>query len=96
MDFEWHERKRRSNLEKHGIDFRDAIAIFEGHVFTRPDPRAYAEPRHIAVGQIDEIEIVVVYTERRGSIRIISARRANRHERQNYQDHIKRQKAGEN
>jgi uncharacterized DUF497 family protein len=90
MEFEWHERKRRSNLEKHGIDFWDAIGIFEGPVLTVPDNRAYGEQRYRAIGVIDGMEIVVVYTERRNAIRIISARRANRHERQDYKDYFKK------
>lgn len=97
MEFEWDERKNRSNLEKHHIDFRDAISIFEGDVLAAPDHRkSYGEERTIAIGLMEGIEIVLVYTERRERIRIISARRANRHERENYKNRIAQCKARRN
>lgn len=94
--FEWDEVKRLSNLEKHHIDFLDAVTIFDDDVLTAPDERkAYAEQRYTAVGLMHGIAIVLVYTERGERIRVISARRANRHEREKYQTAVAAKKARE-
>ncbi len=88
MEFEWDEAKRLINLEKHRIDFRRAIKIWKSRVI---DPYENSvtgsEIRHIALGMIgdDAKVIAVVYTLRDGKRRIISARRARRYERQDYQ-----------
>jgi hypothetical protein len=85
MHFEWDPAKNAANFAKHGIDFADAVLIFEGPVLERPDNRLdYGEMRMIAYGAVGEHEIVVVYTIRGGSRRIISARRAHRNERKAY------------
>jgi uncharacterized DUF497 family protein len=85
MEFEWDENKRDLNIEKHKIDFADAISIFEGVVYTVPDDRKdYGESRFISIGLMSEIEITVVYAVRSGVFRIISARRAHPKERGRY------------
>ncbi len=72
--FEWDEGKARSNLRKHGVDFADAAAIFDDDLaMTIPDPHADDE----RFGRL----LVVVYTWRDDSIRIISARTATARER---------------
>lgn len=49
--FIWHEKKRRTNLTKHGIDFTDAETIFSGHTLTAEDDRhGYGEPRFLTLG----------------------------------------------
>jgi uncharacterized DUF497 family protein len=84
-EFEWDERKRKSNLDKHGIDFEDAIAIFEGETLeSRSDEQD--EARWKAIGKLEGTEIVVVYTLRSRLRRIISARRAGRDERRAYRE----------
>lgn len=86
--FEWDEAKNAKNVAKHGIDFRDAQRIFSGPCVTRTDERSdmYGELREITVGLLDGVSvIVVVHTDRDGRIRIISARRALRHERKRYE-----------
>lgn len=91
MEFEWDEAKRLINLEKHRIDFRRAIRIWKGHVIDPyEDNVAGSEIRHIALGMIgdDAKVIAVVDTRRDGKKRIISARRARRYERQDYQSHF--------
>ena len=51
MDFEWDEAKRLSNIEERGVDFRDAVLIFEGIVIAREDKREdYGEQRFHAFG----------------------------------------------
>lgn len=84
MQFEWDEDKRRANARKRGIDFADAATIFEGKIVIVPDDRFdYGEARYIAFGllkgQVIKV-IVVAYTERGEKIRIISARKALKHE----------------
>ena len=87
--WDWDPRKNTSNIRKHGIDFANAVRMFDGIVVERMDPRAgYGETRWIAIGIIDEREIVAVYTERGEERRMISARRATRHERQKYWTYI--------
>jgi uncharacterized DUF497 family protein len=85
MAFEWDAVKNTANLAKHGMDFRDAVRIFEGPVMEQTDRRRhYGEERIAAVGVVEGLELYVVYTIRSGKRRIISARRANRHEREAY------------
>jgi uncharacterized protein len=85
MDCEWDERKRRSNLAKHGVDFADACGIFAGPTIEATDTRRrYGEIRIGAYGEAGGVVLFVVYTWRRGRLRLISARKAGRHEREAY------------
>jgi uncharacterized protein len=88
MLFEWDEGKRQGNLAKHHIDFQDAKRVFDGPVFERMDSRR-GEDRVVAIGSMEDIEVVVVYVMRGKRRRIISARRAHRNERQDYANHLK-------
>lgn len=81
--FEWDERKRQRNVERHGIDFEDAARIFEGPILTVRSDRG-SEVRYVALGLLDDVEIAVVYTVRSEACRIISARRARQDERKAY------------
>lgn len=98
MEFEWHEEKREANVQKHGVDFKDAISVFKGLHFvedrTRPED---GEIRKGAIGPIPSDLtpdhwsgnlIVVVFTRQNESIRIISARRASTDERRRYEHHL--------
>jgi uncharacterized protein len=82
-EFEWDEAKATSNLEKHGIDFEDAIGIFEGPVLEVRSDRQ-GEERWKAIGTAEGVELAVIYTVREGRRRIISARRAATNEREAY------------
>jgi uncharacterized DUF497 family protein len=90
MEFEWDYDKDRVNRKKHGISFDEAKHIFDGPVLTRIDDREdYGEIREISMGSLlGHVVIVVVHTDRAGKTRIISARKANRKERQVYYDSI--------
>ncbi|BAN25472.1 BrnT family toxin [Caballeronia insecticola] len=90
MHFEWDETKNQTNIRKHGIDFRDAVDVFNHPVLTWLDRReAYGEERWIALGWMKELVGIVVYVERYGDvIRIISARKAARHEARRYEQEI--------
>lgn len=82
MDFEWDEAKHRLNLEMRGIGFDFAARVFEGPVIEWCDARRdHGETRIIALGMVDRVPLVVVYTMRRRACRIISARVAKRKER---------------
>jgi uncharacterized DUF497 family protein len=86
VEYEWDARKARSNLQKHGIDFADAVSVLEDELaLTIPDDEA-AERRFATIGE-DSLRriLVVVFTERADRIRIISARKATRNERQQYE-----------
>jgi uncharacterized DUF497 family protein len=86
MNYVWDPRKSRRNRARHGIAFEDAVGIFNGPTLERVDDRFdYGEIRVYAIGVINGVEITVIYsdvseTERR----IISAWRAERHEREAY------------
>jgi uncharacterized protein len=86
VEFEWDPEKNRANIVKHGIDFEDAIAIFEAPVLEQIAARRdYGEARIIAFGVAAGRELAVVYTLRgTDRRRIISARRAHRREREEY------------
>lgn len=93
MDFEWDEDKALTNIEKHGIDFVDALQIWIRPVIDPAGERIVGqEYRPTALGTIGEEELIiaVVYTVREGIVRLISARRARRNERQSYQNRFRR------
>ncbi len=91
MQFEWDENKRQINIEKHGIDFVDAVKIFESFVHTTQDTRAdYGEVRNVSTGLLNGIEITVIHTPRGDKRRIISVRRARVSERKTYYEEAKK------
>ena len=72
---------------QHGIDFEDAVQIFDGPLWETLSPRMNEE-RWLAIGVVDGIEIAVVYTIRNGCRRIITVRRARTNERRDYHAHV--------
>ncbi len=90
--YEWDPQKARTNTVKHGVSFEVAIRIFEGPVLTRDeDSYDYRELREISIGMVGAaVVLVMVHTDRFGSTRIISARRATRSERVRYETEIQR------
>jgi uncharacterized protein len=89
MIFEWDEAKRRANFQKHGLDFRDAEQVFQGPVVTVLDNRQeYGEDRHISLGTLADVVVVVVHTARSEKTRLISMRKAKLKERQAYEEKI--------
>lgn len=83
--FEWDENKRNSNLVKHGIDFEDAIEIFNGRLLVRRSDR-HDEERWVAIGSLEGRLIAVTFTRRAKVVRIISARRARKNEERAYRN----------
>lgn len=86
MRYEWDPAKAKANLAEHGVHFADAVFVFSDDVaLTIHDPHS-EEERYITVG-MDALArvLVVVWTWRgEGTIRLISARRATRNERELY------------
>lgn len=90
VKFTWNETKNAMNRQKHGIDFVDVPAMFDYPMVTFLDQRKeYGEDRWIGIVWLGDILAVVVYTEpKTGLTRIISARKANRHEQRIYTEEI--------
>jgi uncharacterized protein len=85
MRYTWDNDKNRRNLERHGLAFEDAKRIFDGQTLEREDDRFdYGETRIYAIGLVNGLEITVIYTDRNDERRIISAWRAEPHERRAY------------
>ena len=83
MEFEWDESERLAVLQKHGIDFWRATAIWDvDHVIL--DARYQDERREIAVGFLDGWWIAVVFTRRGDPTRLVTARRARENEKRAY------------
>ena len=89
MTFEWDPGKAEVNRRKHGVDFADAVGVFEDpYALSRPDPFP-AEERVATLGRdlLDRL-IVVVWTWRGDAIRLISARQATPRERRHYAEDV--------
>lgn len=90
MHFTWDRRKNAVNVRRHGIAFADASRIFDGPTVERDDDRFdYGETRVYAIRLLNGIEITVIYADRNGDERhLISAWRAEPHERRYFWQHI--------
>lgn len=88
LRFEWAEDKAEQNIEKHGVSFEEAATVFGDPLsLTIEDPlHSQEEERSITIGESARAELlVVVHTDRGDAIRIISARKATRRERKDYE-----------
>jgi uncharacterized DUF497 family protein len=88
--FEWNDDKDRSNRHKHGVGFDEALSVFyDKNGLLIPDPdETRDEERFIIIGMSVKLRILVVchcYRRADAAIRIISARKATRAERFNYE-----------
>ena len=86
MGYEWDEEKAATNFRKHGVDFADAVLVFEDELtLTMRDLSSDREERFVALGQDPNGRLlVVIYTWRGERIRLISAREATGKERRRY------------
>jgi uncharacterized DUF497 family protein len=86
LELEWDQAKAKSNLEKHGVSFLTAAAVFKNERLERVDDREdYGEVRWIALGRVDIEVYRVIYTWRAENlVRIVSAQKANRDEEEIY------------
>ncbi len=91
MIYEWDAEKAKANLRKHGVSFEDAATVFlDSLALTFPDPyHSGGEEREITIGHSTTRRVVFVSHCQRGSrVRIISARKATRRERKQYEEGI--------
>jgi uncharacterized protein len=87
--FEWDTAKARANEVSHGISFEEAASVFGDPLsLTIADPlHSLQEERFITIGESARGRvIVVVHTDRKSRIRIISSRKATRRERRDYEE----------
>ncbi|MDR1469785.1 MAG: BrnT family toxin [Spirochaetaceae bacterium] len=87
LKFVWDENKNRENLKKHGVDFGTAIFVFNDPNCVKIFDAVHSinEDRWNVIGMVRDVVLFVVETEITDNvIRIISARKANRNEREKY------------
>jgi uncharacterized DUF497 family protein len=84
--FEWDHQKAATNKRIHDVSFDEAVKALADPFMVEwiDDREGYGEERMNALGMCDGVILHVTYTERDERIRIISARRAKRHEQNNY------------
>ena len=89
IDFEWNPAKSRANKRKHGVSFEEACTIFGDPLsLLMPDPgHSTDEQRYLLLGMSDRRRLLVAaFAERPPRTRLISARRATRQERIQYEE----------
>ena len=89
MEFEWDNRKATKNLKKHGVSFREAASVFgDPLAITFDDPdHSIDEHRLLTFGTTRTGRLVIVsHTKRNDSMRIISVRLMEKHERNIYEE----------
>lgn len=90
MNFEWDDTKNKANIRKHGLDFQDAWEIFEKAFLRNIDEREeYGEVRYIGIGFLRDLIVVIIFTIRGDTIRVISLRKARKDERERFKQIIK-------
>ena len=89
MRFSWDPVKARSNVRKHGVGFEEAATVFLdplARIHDDPD-HSFGEVREIVIGYATSNRLLLVsFTERGDTVRIINARQADRHERRDYEE----------
>jgi uncharacterized DUF497 family protein len=90
VEFEWDPAKARENIKVHGVDFADAVGVFDNPYLEWEDSDTKGEERFVALG-MDLLArlLMVVYTYRPGKIRMISARKATKKEGKEYAQRIR-------
>jgi uncharacterized protein len=87
MKYQWDKNKAASNLQKHGIEFADAVSVFSDDFAITISDKRFDEDRFVTIG-MDAFGriLVVVFTWRGEDIRLISARLTERRERKQYEE----------
>jgi uncharacterized DUF497 family protein len=92
LKFEWDRRKSTFNLSKHGVSFQEALTVF-GDPMARifdDEEHSIEEQREIIIGHSRKQRLLVVcFTAQGESVRIFSARKATRNERNEYEENVK-------
>ena len=83
--FEYDDDKSQTNLEKHGIDFLDAQALWNDPDLLEIRAKSEDEPRFLVIGLIGQKHWSAVVTYRNGTIRLISVRRSRKREVELYE-----------
>lgn len=89
-EFQWDEEKAKSNLKKHGVSFEEGATIFnDPMIATISDPdHSEDEERFISIGMsMIRRLLTVIHTYRKERIRLVSARKATKAEKKNYENH---------
>ena len=90
LNFEWDESKASGNLKKHGVSFNEAKTVFSdecARLIADPDHSEYEE-RYILLGYSEKSRMLLVchcYRDELDTIRLISARKAEKHEQRQYE-----------
>jgi uncharacterized DUF497 family protein len=87
----WDERKRSANLAKHGLDFEDAIRVYDNPLKLTFESSRKGEDRRLDLAEIAGVLLAFIYVERGNVVRAISLRRASRTERRIYEKAVKAQ-----
>lgn len=91
LQFEWDARKAKANEAKHGVSFEEAITVFAdplARIFGDPE-HSETERREIIIGHSDRRNLILVsFAEGEDRIRLISARKATRTERKDYEENV--------
>jgi uncharacterized DUF497 family protein len=89
LKFEWNPKKATSNLSRHGVSFEEALTVFRdalARIFDDED-HSIDEQREIIIGHSAKARLLVVcFTSQGESVRIFSARKATRREREDYEE----------
>ena len=90
MRYSFDPAKQASNLKKHGFDFADAQRVIEsGKTVTFEDRRFdYGEERYVTLGPLGDTLVAIVTAETEDRIRIVSVRKADRHEQAIYRENL--------
>ena len=89
MRFTFDLARQSSNIKKHGYDLADAQKVIESRrTLTFEDNRFdYGEARFVTMGLLSDVVVVIVTTETESEIRVISMRKADKHEQKIYFEH---------
>ena len=90
--FEWDEKKDNLNRKNHGFSFDEILEIFDDSAFLEGYDYEHSEKedRYYGIGCLNNILYIIVFYTLRERIRIISARRADNEEQEEYDDYFKK------
>ncbi len=86
MNFEYDELKNKINIDKHGIDFKEAQKIWEDKMMLEVFLNFPNEDRYMCIGKIDNKHWSAIMTYREKKVRIISVRRSRKKEIEQYEN----------
>jgi uncharacterized protein len=94
-EFEWDAAKAEANVKKHGVAFEEALTVFAdplARIFDDPD-HSDDEPRELIIGHSARRRLLIMsFVERAQRTRIISARKATKRERHDYEENTKKER----